>query len=407
MLVILIKKTVISIEELNAFTLKKCNISNNYVTSHTVNGIAAFLSENDELQELDLSYNDLKIEGIKSILDFLNISNLMKLNISTNNITSNLNFITNILTHAIKLVQLDMSYNKLSSDNIQYFLYKTKSIFVNLVNLNLSGNEICDGAATALASILSENTKLKELNLNNTNLQREGAGKIFGELRILHLTKLSISNNSINDEAADDIATFLSKCTELKELDLSHNHLKSAGAIKICKTNLTKLTSFYINHNSITSEAANDLAAFLSQNLELNILDISANDLQEWGCKSIFSVLNYISVLCALTISNSSVVNAAANELATVLLHSTLLRKLDLSCNNLSTSDAVKIFNGMGNISNLETINISHNKITDDAAESIAAIFSHNNQLKSLDLSFNYFRSRGCIYLNLCVMSCI
>ena len=389
-------ETAVSIEGLNVSTLKKCKISNNCITANSINGIAALLSQNDDLQELDLSYNSLQEVGTKGILDFINISNLTKLNISYNDITST-SSLTDILTHATKLLQLDLSYNKLSSDNIKYFVYKLKNVLVNLVNLNLSGNEICNGAATALTKVLSENNKLQELSLNHTNLRREDINKIFSELCIPCLTKLSISHNNITDEAAGDIATFLSKCKELGELDISHNHLKSVGIIKICETNLTKLTTFNVNSNDITAEAAKCMAAFLSRNLELKVLDLSNNNLQELGCRNIFRVLKSLSLLSVLTMCNGSIINKAADELLSVLLHNTLIQELDLSYNNLSTSDAVQIFKAMKNVSNLEAINISHNMITDEAAENIATVLSHNNKLKLLDLSSNYFTYEGFI----------
>ena len=400
-------QTVASIENLMVVTLKKCNISGNCISIKEAKRIAAFLSKNDGLKELNLSHNNLQGIGIKSILDCLNVSNLIKLNISNNNVTDGLNLIANGLTHATKLLQLDLSYNKLRSDNIKCFLYKAKSIFVNLMNLNLSGNEIGSGAATALANVLSENTKLKELCLSHTDLQIEEVSKIFDELRFSSLIKLSLSYNYITDEAAGIIATFLSTSNELKELDLSYNNLKSAGAVMICRTNLSKLTTFKIDHNSISTQAVNDIAAFLACNSNLQVLDLSYNDLQELDFRNIFTIFRDLSVLSTLKLSNCNVINGAADKLAKVLLHTILLQEFHLSHNNLSTPDTIKIFNGMKNISHLLTINVSHNMITDEAAENIATVLSQNNKLLSLDLSYNYFRSEGFIKIFECLKNIV
>ena len=48
----------------------------------------------------------------------------------------------------------------------------------------------------------------------------------------------------------------------------------------------------------------------------------------------------------------------------------------------------------MKNISKLETINISHNMITCEAADELATVFSHNNSLQIFDISLN---SEGCV----------
>ena len=390
-------QTVCSIKNLEVVTLKKCNISGNDILPSTVSDIEGFLFENGELEELDMSCNDLQEVGTTRILDSLDISYLTNLNISYNSIASDFNYIANSLIHATKLVQLDLSYNALYFDNIECILCEARSIFLNLRTLNLSGNEICNGAATALANALSENTKLKELSLCDTNLQTKEVSKLFSASKFPYLTKLSISNNHITDEAADDIVTFLSKSTELEELDLSHNHLKSAGTIKICRTNLSKLIVFNVSHNGITIKAANDIATFLSHNLKLQEVDLSCNDLLETGCKSIFNALDGMVALSALKLANCYVISCseAADVLTTVLLHNTLLQELDLSYNNLLTSDTLKIFRGLKNSSNLRSINISHNMITDEAAEIIATVLFHNNKLQSIDLSYNYFTSEG------------
>ena len=388
-------QTVLSTEGLNAFKIKKYNISGNGITANKVDGIAAFLSENDELQELDMSCNNLQGPGTRCILDFLNVANLTKLNISNNSITSDVNIIGDVLSYAINLLHLDVSYNNLSSDNIECFLHKIKKIVINLIKLILSGNEVCNGASTTLVDVLCENTDLKELGLNDANLYTKEIKKIFGELRLSNLTKLSIARNYITDEAASTVAVFLSKNTKLEELDLSHSSLTSAGAIKICKINLTKLTAFRINHNNITSEAANYIAAFLSHTSDLQVLNLSCNDFQEPDCKNFVMVIKHMPVLSTLKISNSSIINEAADELGLILLHNSSLQVIDLSYNNLSTTDAVKIFKGMRNISNLATINISHNMISDEAADDIATVLSHNNKLQSLDVSHNCLKSKG------------
>ena len=254
---------------LNICNLTKCNFRDNGITTDVADRIAAFLSHNHKLEELDLSYNDLKELGIRKVLHSINVSNLRKLNISNNQITGDLKHIADVLTLASNLVEFDLSYNKLRSDNIEYFLYKAANLFINLVILNLSGNEICAGAATGLANVLSQNVRLTEFYLNNTNLRTAEIHEIFSKLEFPNLTKLSVNHNMITDEAADDIAVFLSKSNKLEKLDVCHNNLKSSGVIKICRTNLTKLTILKINNNNITVEAADAVGNLVSHNAKL------------------------------------------------------------------------------------------------------------------------------------------
>ena len=374
------------IENLNFLTLKKFSISANQISASELNNISNFLHENDELQELDVSFNNLQEVSTKSILNFKNF--------------------VNALNCATKLVELDLSYNKFSSIKLDFIFCTAKSIFVNVMKLNLSGNKICNGAVNALVNALAQNSKLKELSLCDASIQSEEINKIFSKLRFPHLTRLFISHNGITDEAAEDIAGFLSKSNGLEELDVSHNNLKSIGIIKICRSNLTKLTLFKLSHNNITDEASTDIASFLSQNSELQVLDMSCNDL-ETGCRTIFTKLRSMMVLSVLKLTNCHLIKETADKLANVLLYRTLLQELDISCNNLSTSAAISIFKGMRNISHLTAINISHNMITDEAAEDIATVISCNHKLQSLDLSYNCFTSKGFISIFNCLNTAI
>ena len=438
--------------------LTKVNISGHCMTQSAVYNLENILSMNKDLQELVMSYNNLQTGDINTILSAVKSSNLTKLNISGNN--ANLTAVVNILLQYTNLVELDLSHNRLhDAADVTWGFSFSKNIFINLIKLNISGifcEIISNETAASLAYIFSQNNKLNELDVSNNHLYSEAASKILNSLNASTLIKFRISHNNITDEVADDIADFLCKCTNLEELDLSFNSLQDSGATKISRANISSLVSFNISHNNITIKVADDVANFLSRNSQMQTFDLSCNGLLETGVRhilkdmrvvqSIFnlSVLNIsegsvisetvselvtvllcntelkefdlscnslfipdsinilqgmknVSNLVAINLSHTYITDEAADELATVLLHNTSLQKIDLSYNDLSTSDAMKIFKGMKNISRLEIINISHNMITDEAADELATVLSHNNDLEIFDVSSNCFSSKGCI----------
>ena len=79
--------------------------------------------------------------------------------------------------------------------------------------------------------------------------------------KISTLTKLYIDCNNITDEAADDIATAISCNIYLQELNLGSNNLQTSGAIKITKAlqKISMLTKLYIDCNNIIDEVADDI----------------------------------------------------------------------------------------------------------------------------------------------------
>ena len=108
----------------------------------------------------------------------------------------------------------------------------------------------------------------------------QGTIKIAKALQnISTLTKLYIDNNNITDEAADDIATAISLNFHLQELDIGVNKFTSQGAIKIAKAlqKISTLTKLYINHNNITDEAAEDIGMAINYNTALQDITIFGN----------------------------------------------------------------------------------------------------------------------------------
>ena len=264
-----------------------------------------------------------------------------------------------VLSHNTSLEELDLSCNNFGASGAARLFLSMKS-FTRLIKLNAGNIRMTNFAADIVANVVNNNSNLKELDLSNNSI---GAMEIFKNTVIFNLNMLNISHNNISDQGADDIAMFISQNTELQELDLSHNNLQAAGAIKICRTNISKLIKFSISHNNIiTTEVSNDMAAFISLNNKLQLLDLSYCNLRFASTFKNMQSANHLSVL---KIVNCYIISEAAKELATLLQYSSKLTEINFSHNNLSTTDAVKFFKGMKSVSDLVAIDISYNMISE------------------------------------------
>ena len=87
----------------------------------------------------------------------------------------------------------------------------------------------------------------------------------------LHSFYLSNNTDSISGEAADDIATVLSHNTYLQHLEFGGNKLEAEGAIRIATAlrDHFKLHTFGISNNNIIAKAASDIATALFRNVYL------------------------------------------------------------------------------------------------------------------------------------------
>ena len=100
--------------------------------------------------------------------------------------------------------------------------------------------------------------------------------------------------------------------------------------------------------------------------------------------------------------SSISINKEAADDIATVLSHNTKLQVLYLANSDLETSGVIKIAKGLHNASSLIVINISNNSINEEAADDIAAVLSHNSRLEILELGNKYL---GILCVNYIVTS--
>ena len=151
--------------------------------------------------------------------------------------------------------------------------------------------------------------------------------------------------------------------------------------------NLSKLAKLKVGDNHLTHLAADDVAAVLLHNPSLKEIDLSDNKLLSAGVIKIFNAIKDMFTLSCINISHNEITNRAANDIAAVLAQSTHLRKFCLAKNYFKTNGIITLCKGMGKISHLTHLDMSSNKITDEAAHDIANLLFHNPVLKELDLS--------------------
>ena len=131
----------------------------------------------------------------------------------------------------------------------------------------------------------------------------------------------------------------------------------------------------HINNNVIIKEAARDIQQLLFQIIysNLQILDIGENKLQTAGMTKIVKALQNISSLSELNIGWNRITEEAADDIAAVILNNSKLQILHMLGNKFQIAGMIKNANTLQSISLLSEWNIGWNKIADEAADSIAA----------------------------------
>ena len=248
-----------------------------------------------------------------------------------------------------------------------------------------------DEAACDIATAISCNTGLQELNINGNDFKTSGAIIIAKSLQnVSTLTKLYMDSNNITYKAADDISAAISSNPCLKEFTIARNNLQTLGAKKIAKglQNITALAKLHINVNNITRDAADDIAAAISCNTQMEELDVSGNNIEEMGVVKIAKALQHIrSTVKKLNMNNNKITDRAADDIAAAISNNTHLEEFDVSGNDLRTEGVIKIATALQNVVALKKINISNNNQNYTAANAIAVVITHNTHLQEFIIS--------------------
>ena len=248
--------------------------------------------------------------------------------------------------------------------------------------IDLENNNIDEDASFELATALHSNNVLEQLWLRGNKLNTAGALYILNSLEYLTtLQVLDMSYNNIGSQSADGIAAVIDNNPLINQLWLDGNDLHSIGTIIICNAlkKIRTLSILSLCNNGITDDAADELSTVITQNVLLEDLLLSNNQLHSTGIKIIAESLSKLIKLRKLDLFNNNISKEGASSLAIVIQNSTNLQDLFLSGNNLETSGALEICNALSHINSLHVLTLSNNNISDEVTSQLIEVLNNNH----------------------------
>ncbi|XP_066512908.1 ribonuclease inhibitor-like [Hoplias malabaricus] len=258
-----------------------------------------------------------------------------------------------VLLKNSSLKTLDLSDNDLQDSGVEKLCDGLKSEDCKLETLRLARCRLGKQSCEHLKSVLLEKSSLKNLDLSNNDLQDSGVKKLCDGLKSedCKLETLRLNYCDLSEDSCDSLASVLSSDSTLKELDLSDNDLEDSGVKKLCdglKSPRCKLETLRLAGCRLGKHSCKHLRSVLLKNSSLKNLDLSNNDLQDSGVKELCDGLKTEDCkLETLRLVRCRLGKQSCEHLKSVLLKNSSLKNLDLSDNDLEDSGVKKLCDGL------------------------------------------------------------
>ncbi|XP_067312857.1 NLR family CARD domain-containing protein 3-like [Pseudorasbora parva] len=269
----------------------------------------------------------------------------------------------------------------------------------------LNDCNLTDKSCSALATVLGSDSNLKELNMNNNNLQDSGVKLLCSGLKNItcELEILRLSCCDMTDEGCSAVTSALkSNPSHLRELDLSWNKLRDSGVRNLSDLLMnpqSQLEKLQLSNCSVTEEGYKALASALRSNpSHLIELDLTGNDPGPSGVKELHDLLqDPNSQLKTLRFVSPAADEACQYVKSVVGINLLLQRELNLSEHDLGDT-RVKQLSALleDKHCQLNTLTLSECSITEEQSLILtSALKSNPSHLRELDLSRNTLGDSG------------
>ena len=366
----------------------------NNLTKESSESLSLIISNNNKLAALSLSNNQLQVGAIKIATALKSISSLKKLGLLNNNIPEEA---AGELSAAIiannSLEELWLGGNHLGSSTIMIVNALKEITTLEELSLGNNGNRSKE-LAPAIASMIKRNKLIKNLSLSDSGLNDDGVTKIAESLcEHTKLRCIALQKNNITKKSAEALSSVVSNNNGLKNLYLGNNQLQ-VGAIKLATAlkTISSLKILNLTNNSIPEEAADELSAAIRANNSLEELWLGGNHLGS-STVMIVNALKEITTLKKLSLSNNgNRSKELAPAIASMVTRNKLMETLSLNNSGLNDDGIMKIAGSLCEHTKLKWIYLHNNNITKKSAKALSSIISSNNRLEELHLSGNHLQ---------------
>ncbi|XP_051865752.1 ribonuclease inhibitor-like isoform X3 [Pristis pectinata] len=382
------------------------------LTAAGVVDLASAVSTNRSLTELDLGGNKLGDSGVKLVSEALKNPEckIHKLGLQRAGLTAVgvVDLISALSTNR-SVTELDLDDNDLGDSGVKLVSEALRNPECKIHKLGLQCVGLTAAGVVDLASALSTNRPLTDLNLGGNKLGDSGVKLVSEALRNpeCKIHKLGLWCVGLTAAGVVDLASTLSTNRSLTELDLGGNKLGDSGVKVVsealrnpeCKIQKLGLRCVGLTAAGVVdlTSALVDLTSALSTNRPLTELNLGGNKLGDLGVKLVSEALrNPECKIHKLDLWCVGLTAAGVVDLASALSTNRSLTELDLGGNKLGDSGVKLVSEALRNPEcKIQKLGLGWTGLTDSGTNNLVSVLSTNRSLRELDLRSNSLTDRS------------
>ncbi|XP_028399723.1 protein NLRC5-like isoform X1 [Dendronephthya gigantea] len=336
-----------------SINMKNISLSFNYMTPEDISRFCCLIRSNLTKLELDFNHIGNSIWALCSLdLRFLKV-----LSLANTDVCVAVDGLAFLLSLVQELEELNLSSNNLVLDDFRQ-LQSPLSNLMQLKKLNLSNNP--EGASALLQEILSSFKYLQELRLSDTHMNGEDFGKISNSLASLRdLKYLDLSVNAIDSDGTRTLANLLKGFLLLEGLDLGQSFMTGSDLNVLWNSFVSLKVLKYLNlsGNQVDTNAFDNSLLFPASLEEFIISNVIHSE-------NLFMKMLPLKNLKKLHLIDMRLRACDVEALATMLSSFSMLEEISLA-RTVADSNIEKIFSAIKRLPNIKIIDLSGVKLPD------------------------------------------
>ena len=365
----------------------------NTINDELATDLAALLAGNSKLEQLSLKKVELEYNFSKVKNHLMKIRGLTHFSISYCNFTDqDANIVISTISNnkSLKVFDLCNCSNNAMSDESKLKLIEILTRISSLEYLYLNSFTCTEDTTIALAKAIICNTKLRNVELIECNLDKNGCKSVLSAInQCKDVVLINLSYNANIGETKFKIPNLFMNNDELTHIDVTACNFDHDRIIEFCNVLCNRKTLKYLNlsQNTIVRKAANKLASLLSVLTNLEYLSLYNCQLEPTGIKSIVSKLKEFNTLQYVYLNFNKMTHDAAEDLAVMLINNKYMRKFSLPQYDESYIKIGIILRAMKSISSLQYVDMSCAQVFAHIPIELGDVLTNNPNLKQLLLS--------------------